>query len=185
MKAANLQRYFLYRLDQLGRLGGVGAVLLILAAVLWGGWVMSEEREVLRQSRMLQSLRAQEADKKALPGQSSLGREEQLQIFYQTFPLPQDVPRLLRKIYAAAGAHELELETGEYARLQSGSERLVRYRVSLPIKGSFQQVFQFMDKVLRDNSTIALENVTFKRDKVDDAVVEAKLVFLLLVDSQP
>ena len=185
MSGSNIQRHALYRLHQLGTLGGLGLALIILAGLLWGAWVMSEEREILRQTRMLQSLRSQDADKKALPGNSTLGREEQLQIFYKTFPHAEDVPALLKRLYAAASAQELELETGEYSRLQSGSERLVRYRVSLPIKGSFTQVFQFMDKVLRDNSTIALENVTFKRDKVDDAVVEAKLVFLLLVDTQP
>jgi Tfp pilus assembly protein PilO len=101
------------------------------------------------------------------------------------FAHADEVPALLKKIYAAAGAHDLELETGEYSRIQTADERLVRYRVSFPVKGSFQQVFLFMDKVLRENNTVALENVAFKRDKVDDAVVEAKLVFLIIVDSKP
>ena len=42
-----------------------------------------------------------------------------------------------------------------------------------------------MDMVLKDNTTLALENAAFKRDKVDDAAVEAKLVFVVFVDTQP
>jgi hypothetical protein len=77
------------------------------------------------------------------------------------------------------------LETGEYTWLQTGPERLARYRIALPVKGSFKQVLGFMDLVLQSNATLALENASFKRDKVDDATVEAKLVFLVYVDTQP
>ena len=77
------------------------------------------------------------------------------------------------------------LETGEYAWLQTGTERLARYRITLPVKGTFKQVLGFMDIVLKDNTTLALENAAFKRDKVDDEAVEAKLVFIVFVDTQP
>jgi hypothetical protein len=70
-------------------------------------------------------------------------------------------------------------------RLQTGAERLARFRVSLPLKGTFKQVLGMMDTVLQENNTVALENVTFKRDKVDDQAVEAKVVFLVFLDSKP
>jgi Tfp pilus assembly protein PilO len=114
-----------------------------------------------------------------------LNKEEQLDLFYKTFPDELQVPDLLQKMFQAASKIGLTLETAEYSLIQTGSERLVRYRVTLPLKGSFKQMLDFMDTVLKQNGAIALENASFKREKVDDAAVEAKLVFVVLVDSRP
>jgi hypothetical protein len=116
---------------------------------------------------------------------SSLNREEQLRVFYMNFASADKLPDTLRVLYKAAEKQGLILETGEYTRVQNAGERLARYRVGLPVKGSFKQVLSFMDLVLKDNATVALENAAFKRDKVDDAMVEAKLMFTLFVDAQP
>ena len=53
-------------------------------------------------------------------------------------------------------------------------------RVSLGV-----QSLDDADGEVRQNIAIALENATFKREKVDDGQIEARLVFVLLVDSQP
>jgi hypothetical protein len=106
-------------------------------------------------------------------------------VFYNSFPVGDKVPDALKRIYRAADKQELFLETGEYSWLQTGSERLARYRVSLPVKGSFKQVLGFMDMALQDNKSLALENASFKRDKVDDDTVEAKLVFVIYADLKP
>jgi Tfp pilus assembly protein PilO len=112
-------------------------------------------------------------------------REEQLQIFYKSFPKPDAVPESLKGIYNAAVNQNLTLETGEYTWNQTGTDRLVRYRVLLPVKGSFPDLVSFIDAVLEGNSKIALENASFKRDKVSDSSVDAKLIFVVFVDTQP
>jgi Tfp pilus assembly protein PilO len=120
-----------------------------------------------------------------LPVNSALNHEEQLRVFYNSFPSGDKVPDALKRIYRAADKQDLMLETGEYSWLQTGTERLARYRISLPVKGSFKQVLGFMDMVLQENKSVALENASFKRDKVDEAAIEAKLIFVVYADAQP
>jgi Tfp pilus assembly protein PilO len=166
-------------------MGVTGIALLIAASLTWFTLIQGEEGELIRLRQGLEALRQQDAAKNSLPSNPILSKEEQLAIFYKSFPDELQVPDLLKQVFQAASSHDLTLETAEYSLIQTGSERLVRYRVALPIKGAFKQMLDFMDTVLKQNSAIALENVSFKRDKVDDAVVEAKLVFVVLVDSRP
>lgn len=179
------QRHLMHRLEQMGAVGLLGLVLIVAAVLTWFTLVQGEGKEVLKLNQGLEALRKQEAAKSSLPSNPILSQEEQLELFYKNFPDELQVPDLLKQVFEAATKSELTLETAEYSLVKTGSERLVRYRVALPVKGSFKQMLNFMDGVLKQNGAIALENASFKRDKVDDAVVEAKLVFAILVDSRP
>jgi Tfp pilus assembly protein PilO len=185
MNAVALQRQLQYRLAQLGGVGTMGLVMALVAILGWFTLIRAGEKELLTSHKKLVALQQQVQAKSSLPVSSALNHEEQLRVFYTSFPAANKVPDALKRIYRAAEKHELMLETAEYNWLQGGSERLLRYRISLPVKGSFKQVLGFMDAVLQDNSTLALENASFKRDKVDDAAIEAKLVFVVYVDAQP
>jgi type VI protein secretion system component VasK len=185
MNAVALQRQLQYRLAQLGGVGLLGLVMAVLALAGWFILIRAGENELVSSQKRLTALRQQVQAKSSLPVSSALNHEEQLRVFYSSFPAGDKVPDALKQIYRAADKQELLLETGEYTWLQTGPERLARYRIALPVKGSFKQVLGFMDLVLQSNATLALENASFKRDKVDDATVEAKLVFLVYVDTQP
>jgi Tfp pilus assembly protein PilO len=185
MNAVALQRQLQYRLAQLGGVGTLGLVMALAAVLGWFTLIRAGELELTNAHKKLAALQQQVQSKSSLPVSSALNHEEQLRVFYTSFPAGDKVPDALSRIYRAAEKQELMLETGEYTWLQTGSERLARYRIALPVKGTFKQVLGFMDAVLQDNTTLALENASFKRDKVDDAAVEAKLVFVVFVDTQP
>ena len=187
MSRVTLQRQLMYRLGQLGPVGSLGLVLLLLAALGWFGVIRSGQRELESARSRLAALQQQVASqsRSGLSAGSALDREEQLQLFYRGFPKAGTVADALSRIYSASSKRKLALETGEYSWSQNGQERLARYRIALPVKGSFAQVLAFMDQVLQDNNRLALENASFKRDKVDDPLVEAKLVFVVFVDKQP
>ena len=185
MSAVALQRQLQYRLAQLGGAGSLGLLLLLVAALGWFTLIRAGEKELAGSRLKLEALKQQIETKNRLPVSSALNREEQLQLFYKGFPAGNKVPDALKRIYRASDQYKLTLDTGEYAWVQTGTERLARYRISLPVKGTFTQVLGFMDTVLQENATLALENVIFKRDKVDDAGIDAKLVFMAYVDTQP
>lgn len=178
-------RHAQYLLRQLGPAGLAGLGLLLLALLLGLFWIQPAEQDLQRQARKLQNQQGQ-LTRLRQPGRVvELSQEEQLERFYGGFPATPRVPDLLDGLYRAAAQHALELETGEYALIQNESDTLARYRVALPVKGSFAQVLSFMDASLRAMPSIALESANFKREKVDDAVVEAKLVFLVYVRARP
>jgi hypothetical protein len=185
MNTLVLQRHVQYRLNQLGKTGVAGLILIALAVAAWFTLVRWAEKDLVNARKRVESVQKQVAHKSTLPVSSSLNQEEQLRVFYKNFGPAEKVPETLQRIYKAADKHELMLETGEYTLVVTPGERLQRYRVGFPVKGTFKQVLGFMDKVLQDNATVALENAAFKRDKVDDSVVEAKLVFTLFVDTLP
>jgi Tfp pilus assembly protein PilO len=179
-----LRRVFWLRIQQLGTMGMAGLTLILVAVVAWFFLLQTDQRELVKLTRTLDALHVQEIQKNALPANSVLGKEEQVDIFYRAFPTEDQVPEALSQLYRAADKYELVLETGEYARSRTDADRLIRFRVMLPVKGTFKQVLAFMDRVLKDPN-MALENATFKRDKVDDEQVEAKLSFILFVNAKP
>jgi hypothetical protein len=185
MNTVVLQRHVQYRLNQLGKTGAIGLILIAVAVAAWFTLVRGGEKDLVNARKRVEAVQKQLVHKSSLPVSSSLNQEEQLRVFYKNFSPAEKVPETLQHIYKAAEKQDLVLETGEYTVVVTPGERLQRYRVGLPVKGTFKQVLSFMDKVLQDNATVALENAAFKRDKVDDAVVEAKLVFTLYVDTQP
>jgi len=185
MNALVLQRYAQYWLNQLGKTGIAGLLLIVAAVVAWYGLVRVGQEDLAKASQRLLAVQQQVANNSRLPVSSSLNQEEQLRVFYKSFGTADSVPDTLQRIYKAADKQDLLLETGEYAVVASPGEHLARYRVGLPVKGTFKQILGFMDRVLQENPTVALENAAFKRDVVDDATVEAKLVFTVYVDVRP
>ena len=185
MSSVFLQRQLGYRLQQLGIEGIAGVLMLVLAVVCWFILIHGGEAELVALQHKQQALQKQAESQSRLPVTSALNREEQLRVFYKSFAATDQLPDTLQRIYKAAAKQQLALETGEYTRTLGGKERLARFRITLPVRGSFRQILGFMDAVLQADNTVALENASFKRDKVDDDAVEAKLVFVALMDTQP
>jgi Tfp pilus assembly protein PilO len=180
-----LRRQFQYILSQLGRAGMIGLCMLGLALFAYITVIKSAEAELKTTRSKLEAAYRPVLTSPNSAAASSLDQEEQLQIFYKSFPKQQSIPIALQGIYTAAVQLELALETGEYTWGQTGTDRLVRYRVLLPVKGTFSQLVSFVDQVLEGDNHIALENASFKRDKVSDSSVDAKLIFIVFVDAQP
>ncbi|MEI8168782.1 MAG: type 4a pilus biogenesis protein PilO [Rhodoferax sp.] len=178
------RRRLQYLLRQLGPFGLVGMCLLIAAVAMWLAIVRPGQMEQQRLVKMVETRNAQLVALKQVGRVVELSPEEKIDVFYKKFPTATQVPELLSKVYGAAQKNGLALETGEYALLQSDADRLARYRVSLPVKGAFPQLIAFMDAVLKDMPTVALESANFKREKVDDVAVDAKLVFIVFVETQ-
>jgi hypothetical protein len=184
MNGLLFKRQLQFQARRLGALGLSGLVLMIAAGALWVMLVLDGEREALRLDRVLASNQLQKPSG-GLVVQPGPTQEEQIALFYKRFPQSQQVPNVLERIYKAAAAHGVALDTGEYSRTQAGTERLARYRASFLVKGEFRQVLGFMNQALQDNSSVVLEGATFKRDKIDDPKVEAMLVLAILVSAAP
>ena len=104
-------------------------------------------------------------------------REEpgtELERFYSRFPRVERLHGELEALYAHARASQVQLLQGEY-RLESHAGALTAYHVTLPVRGSYQQLRQFVGRVLRDMPTASLDALRFERKKAADAQLEAQV----------
>lgn len=102
-------------------------------------------------------------------------RDEQLLKFYGHFPALSTLPDWLERVYSAAEKNGVALEIGEYRLVQEKNWKLTRYQVTLPVKGSYQQIRGFIAQVLTDVPASALEEIGFRRDTVGSDRIDARL----------
>ena len=129
---------------------------------------MPAERELARRN----ALASQRVQLPAQPVSAPEGAAE-LERFYRRFPTLDGLQGELEAVYAHARASKLQLAQGEY-RLEKGAG-LAAYRVTLPVRGSYAQLRQFVGRVLKDMPTASLDAVRFERRKAGDTQVEAQV----------
>ena len=141
----------------LARIGwpGVAGVAFLLAAI--GIYTFSVQAQSARLAQLQQEnvslkLRIEQAAKSGIPASGGMEEINRFQDFFAGTPLTER----LNRIYAAAAAQKLVLEQGEYhvSRIKSG--RLTRYQITLPVKGSYLQIRQFVAQALADVPVAAL-----------------------------
>jgi Tfp pilus assembly protein PilO len=159
--------------------GLLGAGLLVVAAG-FALFALQPAREQLR------GLEAQRADLSAR-GKGVQARDEpptqrgQLANFYAFFPLTAAVPEMLGQIQRAAKRNDLTLAKGEYKLSQERDFHLASYQVTLPVVGGYAQVRGFVNDVLDAVPAAALEELTLKREAVQDDALEARVRFTLFL----
>jgi len=155
-------------LEALGAPGVIGIGVLVFCLPFYLASVAPAEREVAKRS-------AAAAKTTRLAGQpvSAPDGAADLERFYRRFPTLDALQSELEAIYAHARASRLQLAQGEpHAFLQAV---LAAYRVTLPVRGSYAQVRQFVGHVLKDMPTASLDAVRFDRRKAGDAQLEAQV----------
>jgi hypothetical protein len=155
-------------LEALGAAGIAGVGVLVFCVPFYFGTLVPAEREVAKRG----ALAAQRGRPSALPVSAPEGAAE-LERFYRRFPTFDGLQGELEAVYAHARASKLQLAQGEY-RLEKGAG-LAAYRVTLPVRGSYAQLRQFIGRVLKDMPTASLDAVRFERRKAGDTQVEAQV----------
>lgn len=100
--------------------------------------------------------------------------DHDLERFYARFPHLERLPGELDTLYAHAKVANVQLLQGEY-RLESGAGPLAAYHVTLPVRGSYPQVRQFVGRVLKEMPTTSLDAVRFERKRAADSQLEAQV----------
>ncbi len=94
-------------------------------------------------------------------------------------PNEASTPQWLARIYAAAAAKGLALESGEYKLEHKVGERLARYEILLPVKGSYAQIRGFVAEVLATVPAAVLEEVNLRRESIQSPRLDARVRFAL------
>lgn len=157
-------------LDALGALGIAGLGVLFFCVPFYLTAVAPAEAALKQRSAAAERLRAPLPLQPADAG----GGAADVERFYRRFPSVEGLNGELETLYAHARASSLQLLQGEY-RMEPKPGALTGYRVTLPVRGSYAQVRQFVGMVLKDMPTASVDAVRFERKKAGDTQVEAQL----------
>lgn len=164
--------------EQLGWQGMAGTVLLVLA----GASLMLTLQPLERETAFMRSRIEVAHSKAAIQTRTfSLGsRQKELGVFFESLPAEQDVTDVLASIYSVAEASGVELKQAEY-HLDDKDRPRVGYRMVFPIQGEYGKIRLFSSRVLADHPTIALDQINFQRDRINDPVLKAEIRLTLFL----
>jgi hypothetical protein len=98
----------------------------------------------------------------------------------------RDLHRLVGGLFERAEKHALRLEQAQYKLELERAGGFWTYEVSLPVQGPYPALRRFIDEALRTVPCAALEQVSFRRERIDAPSTEARLRFVFyLKDSGP
>jgi len=174
-------RRSLHRLTRLlGWPGVVGLGLLVCGASFYvSGFRPAETyQESLRMDVEARQLELNRPD----GGREALTPAAQLVQFHKTFPDVASQPDWLEKIFSVASSQGIELEQGDYKLTRNVEGRIVRLRITFPLKSNYPQIRKFIAQLKAEIPVLALEHIQFERQKVADPNVEVRLQLVLFME---
>lgn len=155
-----------------GVLAGVVAVVGTVALVIWSFQMQARIEEV--------SARIEHERRTTKPRQAPPSSAQRLDAFYTALPAADEIPATVSRLISLAEEQHLLLLSAEYRATPDVPGRYLRYRIVLPVSGDASAVQEFMLAALREHRALALESVTFKRERIEAKNVEARIQFALI-----
>lgn len=164
-----------YQLRQLGWQGMLGLLLILgslaylfLQAVPKASQVQQLQLDA-RNFKRSSNLYAQD---------HKVGKFDVVKDFYRLLPAQNEANKSISMILNAATNAGLSLEKVEYDQPLS-QHPITQYQINLPMKGSYVQIRQFINEVLNKIPTIALNDISMRRDDVSTDILETRIQFIL------
>jgi len=194
MKSANAApllrlRLVLLRANPIALAAGV-AVLAMACALAWtlnAVWSL-QRAQAADDARAQQLARARQAAPAPVPVPQAppAPAPDNLDAFYGALGERQAAEQQVRTLFGLAAKSGLVLRQGEYKPGYDRNAHVYTYQVDLPVKGTYQSIWQFAMAALRAIPFASLDDISFHRDAIGDASVEARLrLTLYLRDGTP
>jgi len=156
-----------------------GACVLLVAAAGALAWLLPQRALQAQQQRV--ALRLASAPPAALVQAAPARAADNLAAFYAALGEKRYAEQQVRTLFALAGKSGLALNQGEYKAGYDRNARLHTYQVTLPVKGSYNQVSGFSLLALRTIPFASLDELSFKRDNIGDPQLEARVRLTLFL----
>ncbi len=104
--------------------------------------------------------------------------EDRLAAFYSHLERSEDAIDWLAKLHGIAKAQGLYSSAGDY-RLEESKHRLERYRITLPLSGTYSQIRAFLVIALAECPVLAIDQVSFRRRAASEPRVDADVALTL------
>jgi type VI protein secretion system component VasK len=104
---------------------------------------------------------------------------DNLAAFYGALGVRGSAEQQVKTLFGLAARSGLVLRQGEYKPGYDRNAKVYTYQVNLPVKGSYAAIWQFAMAALRTIPFASLDEITFHRDAIGDATVDARLKLTL------
>ena len=159
-----------------------GAALLALAGAAALAWLAPQGKQEAERHRQAMRLALQPP---AVIKSAPVTANDNLVLFYSTLGEQRYAEQQVKTLFALAGKAGLALSQGEYKSAWDANARVHTYQVTLPVKGNYRQIWQFGLMALRDIPFASLDEISFKREAIGDANIEARLRLTLYLAERP
>lgn len=158
-----------------GWLGAAGAALAMLALAEALTVAHPAAVEVADLEAQVLRLRESPRSRREIPGGPAEDAASQLEAFERFFPPQSEINRVVAELHEAAKQEKLALERGEYRLAEEQGLRLLRYQVTLPVKGSYGSIRGFLRRVLREMPSVSVDGVSLQRQHAGEEAIEAQV----------
>lgn len=177
----HLQSHMRRKGIQLGWPGAIGAGAFAMCLALYFSTVQPAQRRLDTVRLSASSLHERITQAGQASNDSARPLDEQLAAFYRFFPSEHDVTDWVGKIAAIAQRGGLNLQQAEYKSERDKTGKLIRFQMSLPLKGEYQTIRRFLSDLHAEIPIVSLEQVKFERQKVGDPLVDAKVRLVIFL----
>jgi hypothetical protein len=184
--ALNRWRWTALRSVERAGVPGMAAIVLLLLATAAGLAVALPQAERASELRadndalVLKMSSKAKAKSMSVDG-APLGTERQLLDFEQGFPSDKALTASYARLWGVAKRHGVQLRQAEFKLSEPGQEALSRYAVVLPVTAEYAPLRAFVGDVLREIPSLALEEMSLRRDDAKAMRLDARLKFVLFV----
>jgi hypothetical protein len=151
----------------------VGATLLCLASVAALA-MLAQARDVLERQQDL-ARRIASLPVNPVKAQPPATANENLELFYKSLGERRYAEQQVKTLFGLAARTGLALRQGEYMAGYDRNAAVHTYQVNLPVRGSYRAIWQFAMMALRAIPFASLDEISFKRDAIGQADVEARV----------
>jgi Tfp pilus assembly protein PilO len=160
---------------RLGKPGLAGALLVVASLAYTLAGVLPERRELVAARQQAAQVEAVLAGVRSGRDAAPQSAEKRRDAFYSALPAQAEVTQWIERIYAAASAENLSLARGEYAQADVADTRLARYRIVLPLRGSYGQIRRFIAATQSAIPSLGLDDISIQRQSVAEGEIEANV----------
>lgn len=183
MNTHNLINAIHYRIRIFGWQALLGLILLI-ACILFNIAVVIPKSHQLEQLKFRKSQLSATASEHAKTLEDA-SPQALLRTFYHFLPPESDAVKLLSQVYKVATDYDVTAEKVDYHLTRNPTAQFSSYQVSLPLRGSYVEIRQFVNTLMNTLPSMSIDELSFHREDIHSNQVEANLRFSLILSRYP
>ena len=169
---------------QLGWVGLLGLAGLLYGASYYFTTVVPAQNSLIVVRQALLETQSVQLASNSQTATTMLSPSERLQNFDRNFPNAESINITWEKLSKLIEKSGLMVDRSIYETSPERRAGLLRYHLNIPVKSAYPQIRDFLAEVVQTTPNVGLENINFKRESVDGALVDANISLVIYVRAQ-